>query len=126
MLGANATSECAKTGDGSHEHVRVHRATERSREAGERSARAVAQIERGRKRRRGATTPRGKRRSTIGGIRPRKRARAEPDSDDSDDELPIPELRQKWAGKRRQVQGIRNSLIEKGYGGERGKKRKAS
>jgi Arc/MetJ-type ribon-helix-helix transcriptional regulator len=106
-----------------NERLRQDRA-ERSREAGERSARAVAQIERGRKRRRGETTPRGKRRSTAG-MRPRKRARADVDSD-SDDDLSIPDLREKWAGKRRQVQGIRKRLIEQGYSDERGKKRKAS
>eukprot|EP01043_Picozoa_sp_COSAG02_P061399 COSAG02_NODE_8246_length_2643_cov_7.363601_3_plen_272_part_00 len=79
---------------------------ERDREAERRANEYVAEIERGRKRRReAATTPRGKRRST-GGIRPRKRARPEAESD-SDDELPIAELREKWAGKRRQVQDIR-------------------
>ena len=95
---------------------------ERDREAQRRGDEYVAEIERGRKRRRKAATPRGKRRST-GGIRPRKRARVETESD-SDDDLTMAELRQKVSGKRRQVQGIREQWLRDGLGGERGKKRK--
>ena len=99
---------------------------ERRREAGERSAAYVAEIERGRKRRRGATTPRGKRRSTAG-MRPRKRARADVDSDDED--ITVAELRAQLRDKnqkRAKIQEIRQQWIRDDMGGERGKKRKAN
>ena len=70
------------------------------------------------------TTPRGKRRSTAG-VRPRKRARADVDSDE---ELTVAELRAQLDRnqKRAKIQEIRQQWIRDGMGGERGQKRKAS
>lgn len=87
---------------------------ERRRAAGERSAAYVAEIERGRKRRRGST----------GALRPAKRARAAATVDSDDDEnITVAELREQLRQQRREVDAIRRQWRRDGLG-ERGKKRK--
>ena len=127
MRAAAKAWQQTRAGRERNQRTRDQRA-ERRQQAGQRSANAALQIERGRKRRRGATTPRGKRRSTAG-MRPRKRARAEPDSDSDDEDITVAELRAQLRDKnqkRAKIQEIRQQWIRDDMGGERGKKRKAS
>ena len=91
--------------------------------AGERSAAYVAEIERGRKRRREAAAGRPAKRARATPVT-RKRSRAAAADDSDDEEITVAELRAQLREQRAEVDRIRRQWKRDGLGDQRGKKRK--